>query len=261
MNIDLTGKHALVCGASRGIGRATAEALAELGARVTVVARSRDQLEVVAGQLAGGSARQHHALATDFSSPEKAAADVSTHLQTHPAQILVNNAGGPPPGPIAEAEAEAFLAGFRTHLVCNQLLVRATLPGMRAGGYGRILNIISTSVYEPIVGLGVSNTVRAAVAAWAKTLSRELAPEGITVNNVLPGFTATDRLDGLIRGRAEKAGVPEDEIAAGMRASVPMGRFAKPGEVADALAFLASPAGSYISGQSLAVDGGRLQSI
>lgn len=261
MNIDLNGKHALICGASRGIGRATAEALAELGATVTVVARNRDSLETVAGALAGTSNRQHHALATDFSYPDQAAADITAHLQTHPVQIVVNNAGGPPPGPIAEAAPEAFLAGFRTHLICNQLIVRAALPGMRESGYGRILNIISTSVYEPIPGLGVSNTIRSAVAGWAKTLSRELAPEGFTVNNVLPGFTATDRLDALIKGRAEKSGSSENAIADGMRAGVPMARFAEAEEIAAALAFLASPAASYITGVSLAVDGGRLQSI
>lgn len=258
MNINLNNKHALVCGASRGIGRACAEALAELGANVTLVARNADALESVAGSLSGGS---HQWLALDFAEPETMAAEMREHLERHPAQIVINNTGGPPPGPAVEAGPEAFLEGFRRHLICNQLIVQAALPGMREAGYGRIVNIVSTSVYEPIPGLGVSNTVRAAVAGWAKTLSRELGPEGFTVNNVLPGFTATGRLDALIRGKAQKAGISEDEQAARMKAGVPLGRFAEPEEIAAAVAFLASPAGSYMSGVSLAVDGGRLQSI
>lgn len=261
MNIDLSNKDALVCGASRGIGRACAEVLASLGATVTVVARSKDSLEDVLEGLDQSKHQQHQMVISDFSNPDEVRKQFDGWLTNTPVQILVNNTGGPPPGPIAEAEGEAFLDGMRAHLLCNQYLAQAALPGMRAAGYGRIINIISTSVYEPIPGLGVSNTVRAAVAAWAKTLSREIAPEGITVNNVLPGFTATDRLDNLIAGRAEKSGRSETDIADGMRASVPMGRFATPEEIAQAVAFLASPTGSYITGVSLAVDGGRLNSL
>ncbi len=261
LDIDLSDRHALVCGASRGIGRACAEALAALGATVTVVARDQARLRALAESLCEQTGKPHQWLAADFSNPDKVKEQFSAFLETHPVQILINNAGGPPPGPIVDSEPEAFLDGMRCHLVSNQLLVQAALPGMRAAGYGRVINIISTSVYEPIPGLGVSNTVRAAVAAWAKTLSAELAPEAITVNNVLPGFTATDRLDSLIRGRAEKAGKSQAEIADAMRAAVPMGRFADAGEIAAAVAFLASPAAGYITGVSLAVDGGRLKSL
>ena len=261
MNTDLSGRHALVCGASRGIGRAVAAVLAGMGAAVTVTARHRDALDEVVAGLAAPGEGQHHAVTTDFSDPEGAADVLAGHLDGHPAQILVNNTGGPPPGPVNEASVEALRQGFDAHVVCNQLLARAALPGMRAAGYGRIVNIISTSVYEPIAGLGVSNTVRAAVAGWAKTLSTELAPEGFTVNNVLPGFTATDRLDSLIRGRSEASGRSEREVADGMRSLVPMARFAEPEEVAAAVAFLASPAAAYITGVSLPVDGGRLKSI
>jgi 3-oxoacyl-[acyl-carrier protein] reductase len=261
MDIELTGKHALVCGASRGIGRACAELLAGLGATVTVVARNREKLEEVVDGLSDTKNQQHQLVVSDFSSPEEVKKQFRSWLENTPTQILINNSGGPPPGPIAEAEGEAFLDGMRAHLLCNQYLAQAALPGMREAGYGRMINIISTSVYEPIPGLGVSNRVRAAVAAWAKTLSREIAPDGITVNNVLPGFTATDRLDNLIAGRAEKSGRSEDEVADGMRATVPMGRFASPEEIAHAVAFLASPAASYITGVSLAVDGGRLNSL
>ncbi len=261
MDIDLSGKRALVCGASRGIGRACAMMLAKLGASVTVVARDRDALDAVLAEFSISNNQHHQSVISDFSEPDEVKEQFQRWLNDHPAQILVNNTGGPPPGPILEANGEAFLDGMRAHLLCNQGLVRAALPGMRRSGFGRIVNIISTSVYEPIPGLGVSNTVRAAVAAWAKTLSAELAPEGITVNNVLPGFTATDRLDSLIQGRAEKAGVSNERIAEGMRNGVPMGRFAQAEEIASAVAFLASPAASYITGVSLAVDGGRLKSL
>ncbi|MFU8832445.1 MAG: SDR family oxidoreductase [Wenzhouxiangella sp.] len=261
MKMDLTGQHALVCGASRGIGQACAQALAGLGATVTVVARDERRLQQVTEDLDVSNNQHHQFVSADFSKPDEVRARFQDWLQQHPATILINNSGGPPPGPIASAEGEAFLDGMRAHLLCNQALAQAALPGMRAAGYGRIINIISTSVREPIPGLGVSNTVRAAVAAWAKTLAGELAQEGFTVNNVLPGFTATDRLDSLIQGRADKGGLSTDEVARSMRASVPMGRFAEPGEIANAVAFLASPAASYITGISLAVDGGRLKSL
>lgn len=261
MDIDLIGKHALVCGASRGIGRACAGMLAQLGASVTVVARNQNALDAVVADLPTPNNQNHQSVTSDFSKSDEVEEQFQRWLNDHPVQILINNTGGPPPGPILEADGEAFLNGMRAHLLCNQALVKAALPGMRQSGFGRIINIISTSVYEPIPGLGVSNTVRAAVAAWAKTLSAELAPEGITVNNVLPGFTATDRLDSLIKGRADKAGVSNERIAEGMRTGVPMGRFAEPEEIASAVAFLASPAASYITGVSLAVDGGRLKSL
>ena len=261
MNIDLAHRHALVCGASRGIGQATAGLLASMGATVTVVARSEDRLKAVCAELDRNHNQKHQYITADFSKPDEVKRQFLDRLAARPVEILINNSGGPPPGPIVNAEGEAFLDGMRAHLLCNQYLAQAALPGMRAAGYGRIVNIISTSVHEPIPGLGVSNTVRAAVAAWAKTLSAELAPEGFTVNNVLPGFTATDRLDSLIKGRAAKAGKSEGDIAEGMRATVPMARFASALEVANAIAFLASPAASYITGVSLAVDGGRLKGI
>jgi len=261
MDLTLEGRHALVCGASQGIGRASALALARLGASVTVVARNGAGLREVLERLSEISDRPHRHLAADFSKPDEVRARFGSWLEANPVEVLINNAGGPPPGPIVAAEGEAFLEGMRTHLLSSQYLVQSALPHMRRAGYGRIVNIISTSVYEPIPGLGVSNTVRAAMAAWAKTLAGELAPEGFTVNNVLPGFTATGRLDRLIKGRAEKSGQSEAEVAESMRSTVPMGRFAEPEEVANAVAFLASPAAAYITGVSLAVDGGRLKSL
>jgi 3-oxoacyl-[acyl-carrier protein] reductase len=175
--------------------------------------------------------------------------------------ILVNNTGGPPGGPAHGADAAAFLDAFNKHLVAGQALVQAVLPGMRAAGWGRIVNIISTSVKEPIANLGVSNTIRGAVASWAKTLSGELGPFGITVNNVLPGYTRTQRLDQILRDRAQATGKPEEDISAGMLATVPAGRFAQASELGAVVAFLCSPAAGYVNGINLPVDGGRTKSL
>lgn len=256
---SLKGKRALVCGSTQGIGRAAALELASRGAAVTLFARDPVALERVRSELPGTG---HTSLAADFSDNEAvrqaAMAEVRSHGAIH---VLVNNTGGPPAGPIVDAAPDAFLAAFRAHLINNQLLAQAVIPGMKEAGYGRIVNIVSTSVREPIAGLGVSNTIRAAVAGWAKTLSGELARFGITVNNVLPGFTKTSRLDAIIAGRAKAAGRAADEIARDMLAQVPAGRFAESWEVASAIGFLASPAGGYITGVSLPVDGGRIASL
>lgn len=257
MDISLSGKHAMVCGASAGIGRATAGLLAELGASVCLVARSADKLQEVLAELPAGPGVQHDWIAQDFDQPEALADAVATKAAEHPAQILINNTGGPPAGRAIDADPDAYLRGFRQHLLCGQLLVQALLPGMHDAGYGRIINIISTSVKIPIPGLGVSNTIRGAVASWAKTLANELGPDGITVNNVLPGFTWTGRLQSLIQSKADEAGVDFDTMAARMRGSVPLQRFADPRETAQAIAFLAAPAAGYISGINLPVDGGR----
>jgi len=261
MNIDLTGKRAYVGGASKGIGRAAAEALAGLGAHVTVAARRNDVLEQVARSLDTSKGQKHGWVAVDNDDPDELVRKVRSELDGNPFHVLVNNTGGPPGGPILDARPEEFERAFRHHLICNHRLAHLLVPGMRDAGYGRIINIISTSVYEPIPGLGVSNTVRGAVASWAKTLADELAPDGITVNNILPGFTKTERLSNLFESKAKKAGKSFEEIEKGALASVPMGRFAEPQELADVLAFLASPAASYVTGVSIAVDGGRTRSI
>lgn len=258
MNLDLEGHRALVCGASEGIGRATAIELAKLGATVTVMARRAEALDAVVASLPG---QGHDRVIADFDDTPVLEALIDGELSKRGYSILVNNAGGPPGGPITEAEPDAFLAAFRRHLIANQRLAQGLLPGMREKKFGRIVNIISTSVYEPIPGLGVSNTVRAAVAGWAKTLAREVAADGITVNNVLPGFTNTSRLEKLFTAKAEKTGQMPDAIAKAALESVPAGRFAEPEETASAIAFLASPAAAYITGVSLPVDGGRLHAI
>jgi 3-oxoacyl-[acyl-carrier protein] reductase len=262
MDLDLTGKHALVCGGSEGIGRAAAEALARLGANVTLLARNEATLSAAAANLQQRAPGQTHGwLVADADDPARLSRQVAAAATAHPFQILVNNSGGPPGGAAHTADAEAYLTAFRRHLLAGQACVQAVLPGMRDATWGRIVNIISTSVKEPIPNLGVSNTVRGAVASWAKTLSRELGPLGITVNNVLPGYTRTRRLEQILHDRATASGKTEDEVARGMLATVPVGRFAEAHEVAAAVAFLASPAAAYINGVSLAVDGGRMQSI
>jgi len=261
MDLNLNGRHALVCGATEGIGRATAHELALLGADVTVLARREDALRDVVAALPQNGEQQHGWIAADVSRTDALQAQVEGLCNGKPVHILVNNTAGPPGGPAHLADTAAFLDAFNKHLIANQILVQAVLPGMRASAWGRIVNVISTSVKEPIVGLGVSNTVRGAVASWAKTLSRELAPMGITVNNVLPGFTETGRITQLVRDRARTSGESEESVVDSMRKLVPLGRFAQPGEIGGVIAFLCSPAAAYISGVSLAVDGGRTYSI
>jgi 3-oxoacyl-[acyl-carrier protein] reductase len=262
MQLDLRGRHALVCGASQGIGRATAVELAELGANVTLLARSADQLKDVAASLPGNHpSQQHDWRSIDMQDTAGLLATAADIVAANPVQILINNTGGPPGGLAHTADPAAFENTFRQHLIAGQVLLQAVLPGMRASGYGRLVNVISTSVKEPIPGLGVSNTVRAAVAAWAKTLAGELAADGITVNNILPGYTRTARLDGILDAQMKKTGRSEDEVAAEMMAAVPARRFGEPGEVAAVIAFLCTPAAAYVNGVSIAVDGGRTKSL
>ncbi|MDN5923921.1 MAG: SDR family oxidoreductase, partial [Xanthomonadales bacterium] len=257
MQLDLSGKHALVCGASQGIGRAVAMELAALGADVSVLARRSDVLQQVVDALPRTHAEQHHdVIVADVGDSAGLSAAVQQLVARAPIDILINNAGGPPPGTVHGAQIDAFVDAFRIHLLANHSLAELVIPHMRSTGWGRIVNIISTSVKEPIPGIGVSNTTRGAVAAWAKTLSREMAPFGITVNNVLPGSTHTPRIEQIIAARAAKTGVSEDEARAAMTADIPAGRFAQPEETAAVVAFLASPAASYVSGVSIPVDGG-----
>jgi len=261
MDLDLTGRHALVCGASEGIGRAAAQELAALGADVTVLARRADALRDVAAGLSRRAAQSHGWLAADLTDLDSLDAQARALAAGKPVHILVNNTGGPPGGPAHTADLDAFRDAFSQHLLAGQTLVQAVLPGMQGDGWGRIVNVISTSVREPIANLGVSNTVRGAVASWAKTLSRELASHGVTVNNVLPGYTRTGRLSQILRDRASATGRSEADVAQAMLATVPAGRFAEASEIAAAIAFLCTPAAAYINGVSLAVDGGRMQSI
>jgi 3-oxoacyl-[acyl-carrier protein] reductase len=261
LNLSLLNRHALVGGASAGIGRAVALELAALGAHVTLLARTESSLQAAVAELDRSQGQQHGYLAVDFSNPADVLRQVEQLLTERPAHILVNNTGGPPGGPITGADAAAFLSAFHNHLLCNQLLAQAVLPGMKTAGYGRIVNVISTSVKEPLDNLGVSNTTRWAVAGWSKTWANEVGPHGITVNNVLPGYTRTGRLVEIVEKRAAAQGLSAEQVEAQFKSHVPLRRFAEPAEVAAAVAFLTSPAAAYISGINLPVDGGRTRSL
>jgi 3-oxoacyl-[acyl-carrier protein] reductase len=262
MDATLAGRHALVCGASEGIGRATALALANRGASVTVLSRRLDRLAALVAELPRPADGQvHRPLAADVTDGDSLRAKVQALCAADPVHILVNNTAGPPGGPAHSADPAAYLAVFQQHLVANQILLQAVLPGMRAASWGRIVNIISTSVKEPIANLGVSNTVRGAVASWAKTLASELGGFGVTVNNVLPGYTRTQRLEQILAERSAATGKAQEEIAQAMLATVPAGRFAQAEEIAAAVAFLCSPEAGYINGINLPVDGGRTRSL
>jgi len=260
MNLNLKNKNALVCGSTAGIGKATAIALSNEGVNVTLVARNEDKLKEVLSQLS--SEVNHNYIVADFSNPlelkEKISSFISKHHGFH---ILVNNTGGPRSGDILNATLDQFENTFTQHLKCNHVLAQAVVPFMKKEGFGRIVNIISTSVKEPIPGLGVSNTVRGAVGNWSKTLSFELGEFGITVNNILPGFTETERLNEIINVKAQKEGTSFDQMSEIMKNYAPAKRFAKPEETANAIVFLASEAASYINGINLPVDGGRTKSL
>lgn len=261
MNLDLNGKNALVCGSTQGIGKATAMELALLGAKVVLVARNKEALEQVKSELPGNA--EHDFIVADFTNPDllKEVLENYIDIKNIRFNILVNNTGGPAGGPIINADTGAFERAFSQHLVCNHILVQAVLEGMKESGYGRIINVISTSVKQPLTGLGVSNTIRGAVANWAKTLANELGQFGITVNNVLPGATATARLKSIIQNKAAKTGQEETVVEKQMLSAIPLGRFAEAEEIANAIAFLASPAGGYINGINVPVDGGRTSSL
>ncbi len=260
--LSLTGKHALVCGASAGIGRAAALALASYGARVTPLARRAELLDGLLPQLrAAGGEHSTRFIVGDLDDRPAATAAVEALLaEAGPVHILVNNTGGPSAGPILEAREDEFLRTFARHVLGAHALVRAVLPGMRGASYGRIINVISTSVREPIPNLGVSNTIRGAMASWSKSVSKELPP-GVTINNVLPGYTATERLEELGEATAKRTGRTLDDVRKDWLAVIPEKRLAEPEEIGGVIAFLASPAAAYIRGVSLAVDGGRMLSI
>ncbi len=261
MEISLHGKNALVGGGSVGIGRAIALELATLGANVTLLARTESALQATLRELDTATGQQHRYLVADFSQPDQWLGQVQVWCVQQPIHILVNNTGGPAGGPITSTAPEAFLAAYHNHLICNQLLAQTVLPGMQAAGYGRIINIISTSVKEPLDNLGVSNSTRWAVAGWAKTWANEVGRFGITVNNVLPGYTRTGRLKEIVEKRAAASGQSPEAVEEQFKGHTPLRRFAEPAEIAAAVAFLASPAAGYITGINLPVDGGRTRSL
>lgn len=261
LSMDLQGKTALVAGSTQGIGLASARALASLGARCVLIARNEAALKEAVTTLDTAHGQEHRYLVADFSQPEQVQQQAEALLKNTPVHILINNSGGPAGGPITSATPDAFLQAFQQHLICNHILVTTVMASMKTERYGRIINIISTSVKIPLKNLGVSNTIRGAVASWAKTMANELAAFGITVNNVLPGATATGRLESIINNKVSKTGAGKDEVEKEMLEEIPAKRFGMPEEIAAVVAFLATPAAAYVNGTSIPVDGGRTGSI
>jgi 3-oxoacyl-[acyl-carrier protein] reductase len=259
MNLDLTGKKAVVCGSTQGLGFASALQLSKLGAELILMARNEKKLQDAVDQLDNSKGQKHQFIVADFQFPQIVKNGIDHYVaQKNIIHILVNNTGGPKSGNITEATPEDFLSAFNSHLICNHILASAVLPGMKSSGYGRIINIISTSVKEPIKGLGVSNTIRGAVASWAKTLANEVGQFGITVNNVLPGYTRTARYDSIIKNLVNVSQKSDQEIESGFTSAIPLQRIGTPMEFGAAVAFLCSPAASYITGINLPVDGGKI---
>lgn len=261
MNTSLKDRTAVIGGSTQGIGLAIARELAALGATCILLARNEQALQEITAALPVPHQQKHSYKVADFSQPAQVKQAIDSIVAQNPIHILINNTGGPPPGPITEATPEAFLAAFNQHIICNQLLVQAVTPGMKAATYGRIINIVSTSVRIPVRNLGVSNTIRGATASWAKTMSNELAGFGITVNNILPGFTKTQRLESLIASNAKRRNVTEQTIEEEMLAEIPAHRFGEAEEIAAVAAFLATPAAGYVNGTSIPVDGGKTGSL
>ena len=256
MNLDLNGKTAVVCGSTQGIGWACARELANMGARVILFARDETKLKECL-KLLPHQENQHSYLLADFAHPNAVENTIREFAKNNKVQILINNTGGPNPGLAIDSDVDAFRQAFNSHLICNHLIATALVQGMKDSGYGRIINIISTSVKQPLPNLGVSNTIRGAVASWSKTLAGELGRFNITVNNVLPGATSTGRLEQIMKNKAAKVQKDVTDIQHEMSEEVPMKRLAAPAEIANAVAFLASPAASYVNGINLPVDGGR----
>jgi 3-oxoacyl-[acyl-carrier protein] reductase len=261
VNLSLTGKYAVICGSSQGIGLAAAKEMSLNGANCILIARNQDALVNALKQLTTNEGQHHQWVAADFSDPGTVGKVIKKIAGEIRVEILINNSGGPKGGPILEASPDAFERAFRQHLLCDQILVQAVVPGMREAGYGRIINIISTSVKTPLSNLGVSNTIRLAVAAWSKTLANEIGQYNITVNNILPGLTETQRLDELVNQTASSINKEPQHVIDQMKDSIPMKRFGKPEEIANMISFLASPAASYVNGVNIAVDGGRTPAL
>lgn len=255
MNISLSQRRALVCGASQGIGRAIAISFAKAGAQVVALARSEAGLKSLLQDLPGSG---HQALVCDLANRAQLNDQLKQELSLRgPITLIVNNAGGPKGGPLIEADGEEFSQALELHVLAAQKVLQLCLPAMKNEKYGRVLNVISTSVKIPIANLGVSNTIRGAMASWAKTMANELGPFGVTVNNLLPGFTKTERLNQLRAAAAHRLQSTEEQIEKSWLAQIPAGRFGEPEELASLATFLASPRASYINGVSIAVDGGR----
>jgi 3-oxoacyl-[acyl-carrier protein] reductase len=261
LSLNLKGKTALIGGSTQGIGFASAQMLASMGANCVLISRNEEKLKAAVEKLDNTQGQKHQYLVADYQFPQQVQQAAENFLKGNTVDILINNSGGPAGGPIVNATPDQFLAAFQQHLICNHMLTQLVIPHMKSAGWGRIVNVISTSVKIPLKDLGVSNTIRGAVASWAKTMANELGQFGITVNNVLPGATATERLATIIDNKANKTGHAKNEVEQEMLSEVPARRFAQPEEIASMVAFLASPAAGYVNGTSIPVDGGRTGSI
>ncbi len=259
--IDLRGRRALVCGASSGLGAATARCLARAGCEVSVLARRASKLEALCAELVEGGAPAAHGVEADMDQLLDFARSVQDHLQEiGGVHICVHNTGGPAAGPILEKTEEDLVEVFSRHQLTAHFLVRSLLPFMQQEGYGRFVQILSTSAREPIANLGLSNSIRAGMVGWAKTVSRELPP-GITINNVLPGYIGTDRLAHLKEALSQRSGRSPEQIEESWVEGIPEGRLGEATEIGEAILFLASPLASYIRGVSLPVEGGRMMGL
>lgn len=262
MDLGLADRVALVAASSRGLGRAVAEELAAEGAHVVMCARGPVALEEAATSVDSLGSGEVEAVAADLAEAEGMARVVDAAFERFGrVDVLVNNAGGPPAGPFEAHSLDAWRRAVRLNLESAIELTRAVLPGMKERGWGRIVNITSVAVKEPVDGLILSNSVRAAVTGFARTLANEVAPYGVTVNNALPGYTRTDRLTELADSLSEQRGVPRERVEADWEAAIPMGRLGEPREFAALVAFLASGRASYITGRSITVDGGRTRGL
>jgi 3-oxoacyl-[acyl-carrier protein] reductase len=261
IQIDLKGQTALVCGSTAGIGRAIALKMAEAGANVVLCARNKEKLQSLLTEIDAINGKANGYVVADYTDTVQVSAAAALAVNQFSPTILVNNTGGPPAGPANSAPLEEYLNAFQQHLINNQIMSSALIPGMKEKGWGRIINIISTSVKAPLPNLGVSNTIRGAVGNWSKTLANELGSFGITVNNILPGATGTGRLTSIIANKSSKQNKTIEEVENKMLAEIPAGRFALPEEPANAAIFLASDLASYINGTNVVVDGGRTASL
>ena len=263
MDLHLTGRRALVCGGSSGLGRAVAEALAAEGAHVALLSRDADKLQAVADGINATATGRAVVVAADLADHDAllAAVDTAESLLGGPIEILLNNTGGPPPSGVAGLDPELWRSQFESMVLSVFRLTDRVLPAMRAAGWGRILNVASSTVIEPVAILGVSNTLRAGVAAWAKTLASEVAADGVTVNTLLPGRIDTPRIQKLDQARAEQTGVSPAEAQAKSVESIPVGRLGDPAEFGAVAAFLASPKAAYVTGSLIRIDGGAIRAI
>lgn len=262
MSFQLQGKNALVSGSTDGIGKAVAIVLAEMGANVTLLSRNETKLKAVLSLLSKEGTQRHDYLVGDFFEAEAVGQTVRNYLEKEDKHfdILINNTGGPPTGLLIEKTGMDLLKYMGQHLHCFHELVQAVVPAMKANRDGRIINITSNAAKQPLPNMGISNTVRGAISNWSKTLANELG-NGITVNCILPGPTDTKELRDIIAGKAKKSGRNIEDVYKVLHSKVPLGRLAEPREIANVVAFVASPLASFVNGINLVVDGGKTGSV